>query len=95
MPAYVVTEIEVRDPEGHEAYRQAAPSTLEAFGGKIVAHGGEVAVLEGDGEPKRMVVAEFPDLDAAKRWYASDAYQAAKKLREHTATLRMVAVEGA
>jgi uncharacterized protein (DUF1330 family) len=94
MSAYLIVEIDVHDPEGHEAYKQAGPATLDAFGGKLLVRGGEMAVLEGDWQPKRLVMAEFPDLETAKRWYDSDAYQAAKKLREHTATLRVVAVEG-
>lgn len=93
MPAYLIVEIDVHDPEGHEAYKNAGPATLDAFGAKLIVRGGEMAVLEGDWHPKRIVVAEFPDLDAVKRWYVSDEYQAAKKLREKTATLRMVAVD--
>jgi len=93
MPAYLIVEIDVHDPQGHEAYKKAGPPTLDAFGGKLIVRGGEMAVLEGDWHPTRIVMAEFPDLDAAKRWYASDEYQAAKKLRENTATLRMVAVD--
>ena len=56
--------------------------------------GGELAVLEGEWNPARLVVLEFPDLDSAKRWYESERYQDAKKLREGAASLRMVAVEG-
>jgi uncharacterized protein (DUF1330 family) len=59
-----------------------------------VARGGELAVLEGDWHPSRLVVLEFPNLEAAKRWYESETYQDAKKLREGAARLRMVAVEG-
>jgi uncharacterized protein (DUF1330 family) len=40
------------------------------------------------------VVLEFPDLEAAQRWYDSPAYQDAKRLREGAAKLRMVAVQG-
>jgi uncharacterized protein (DUF1330 family) len=40
------------------------------------------------------VVLEFQDLGAAKRWYQSDTYQEAKKLREGAAHLRAVAVQG-
>ena len=56
--------------------------------------GGETAVLEGDWSPKRLVVVEFDDLEAAKRFYDSPEYQAAMKLREGAASLNMVAVEG-
>jgi uncharacterized protein (DUF1330 family) len=51
-------------------------------------------VLEGDWEPKRLVILEFPDLEAAKRFYASPRYEAAKRLREDAAKLNMVAVQG-
>ena len=54
----------------------------------------ELAVLEGDWDPARLVVLEFPDLEAAKRWYDSPQYQDAKRLREGAANLRMVAVQG-
>jgi uncharacterized protein (DUF1330 family) len=40
------------------------------------------------------VILEFPDLDAAKRWYESPKYEQAKTLREGAAKLRMVAVQG-
>jgi len=40
------------------------------------------------------VVLEFESVTAAERWYESAAYQAAKKLREGGARLRMVAVQG-
>jgi uncharacterized protein (DUF1330 family) len=53
-----------------------------------------MAVLEGEWRPPRMVVLEFADLDAAKRWYESPEYQDAIRLREGAATLQMVAVEG-
>jgi uncharacterized protein (DUF1330 family) len=37
---------------------------------------------------------EFENLEAAKRFYDSPAYEAAKRLREGAADLNMVAVEG-
>ena len=94
MPAYVIVETDVNDPGRYERYRAASPAAVAAGGGRFVVRGGELAVLEGDWSPKRLVVLEFPDLDAAERWYASETYQEAKKLREGAATLRMVAVEG-
>jgi uncharacterized protein (DUF1330 family) len=56
--------------------------------------GGELAVLEGDWNPSRLVMLEFPDLETAKRWYDSPEYQEVRKLRDGAANLRMVAVEG-
>lgn len=94
MPAYVIIETDISDPEQYERYKAASPGAVAAGGGRFVVRGGELAVLEGDWEPKRMVVLEFPDLETAKRWYESEEYGEARKLREGAATLNMVAVEG-
>jgi uncharacterized protein (DUF1330 family) len=94
MPAYVIVETDISDPEQYEQYKAASPGAVTAGGGRFVARGGDLAVLEGDWEPSRLVILEFPDLDAAKAWYASERYQAAKQLREGAASLKMVAVQG-
>ncbi len=94
MPAYVIAEVDIHDPEQYSAYTAAVPETLAASGGRFVARGGELAVLEGDWTPPRLVILEFNDLEAVKRWYESPAYQEAKRLREGAATLRVVAVQG-
>jgi uncharacterized protein (DUF1330 family) len=94
MPAYVIVETEIHDPEQYEQYKAASPAAVAGGGGRFIVRGGELAVLEGEWEPTRLVVLEFEDLDAVKRWYESPEYQAAKKLREGAADLRMVAVQG-
>jgi uncharacterized protein (DUF1330 family) len=94
MPAYVIVETDVRDPDQYERYKAASPGAIAAGGGRFVVRGGEIAVLEGDWHPKRLVVLEFENLDAAKRWYDSPEYQEAKRLRQGAAELHMVAVEG-
>ena len=94
MPAYVIVETDISDPEQYEQYKAASPGAVAAGGGRFVARGGELAVLEGDWNPSRLVILEFEDLDAVKRWYESETYQAAKRLREGAAHLNMVAVEG-
>jgi uncharacterized protein (DUF1330 family) len=94
MPAYVIVETDVTDPEQYEKYKAASPGAVAAGGGRFLARGGELAVLEGDWRPPRLVVLEFEDLAAAKRWYESRSYRQARKLREGAARLRMVAVQG-
>jgi len=94
MPAYVIAETDVHDPEGYERYRAAVPEIIAAFGGRVIARGGDLAVLEGDWHPKRLVLLEFDDLEAARRWYKSPEYQDAKRLRDGAASLNVVAVEG-
>jgi uncharacterized protein (DUF1330 family) len=94
MPAYVVVETDITDPERYEQYKAASPAAIAAGGGRFLVRGGELAVLEGDWQPSRLVVLEFEDLAAAKRWYDSEVYQEARKLRKGAAHLRMVAVQG-
>ena len=94
VPAYIVVETDIHDPEQYELYKRASPAAVAAGGGRFIARGGELAVLEGDWQPRRLVLLEFPDLEAAKRFYESPEYQEAKRLREGAAGLNMVAVEG-
>jgi uncharacterized protein (DUF1330 family) len=94
MPAYVIVETIVTDPDQYERYKEAAPPAIAAYGGRYLARGGEKAVLEGDWDPVRVVILEFPDLETAKRWYASPEYQEAKRLRDGAAQLHVVAVQG-
>jgi uncharacterized protein (DUF1330 family) len=94
VPAYIIVETDIHDPEQYEQYKQAAPGAVAAGGGRFIVRGGELAVLEGDWQPKRLVLLEFPDLEAAKRFYDSSEYQDAKRLREGAAHLNMVAVTG-
>ena len=94
MPAYVIVETDITDPKRYEQYKAASPTAVAAGGGRFIVRGGELVVLEGDWQPSRLVVLEFEDLATAKRWYESEIYQEAKKLREGAAHLRMVAVHG-
>lgn len=56
MPAYIIVEIEILDPVGYEEYKKLAGSTVEKYGGKYIMRGGKTEVLEGDWQPKRIVV---------------------------------------
>jgi uncharacterized protein (DUF1330 family) len=94
MPAYVIVETDIGDPERYEAYKAAAATAVAAAGGTYLARGGELAVFEGDWRPSRLVILEFEDLAAAKRWYESERYQDAKRLRDGAARISMVAVQG-
>ena len=94
MPAYVIAEIDVHDPQQYKHYTDAVPATITNAGGRSLAIGGELAALEGDWHPKRVVMLEFDDLDAAKRWYESSEYQKVKQLRDGAAHVRLIAVQG-
>jgi len=96
MPkAYVIVDMDVTDPERYAAeYVPRSGPAVEAAGGRFLARGGEVTVLEGDVQPNRTVVIEFDSVDAAKAWYGSPAYQEAKAAREGAAVGTFIVVEG-
>jgi uncharacterized protein (DUF1330 family) len=93
MAAYVIAEVEVTNPEGYEAYRTQVPATLEQYGGTYVVRGGSIDSLEGE-SAGRMVILQFEDLAAAKRWYNSLEYQAIVGTRHANSTGRLTLVEG-
>jgi uncharacterized protein (DUF1330 family) len=95
MPAYFIAEIEITDPAGFEEYRQLVPAVIQQYGGRYLVRGGATETLEGDWQPKRVVVLEFPSLEQAKRWYNSEAYRGPKALRLKTTRSKMILVEGA
>jgi uncharacterized protein (DUF1330 family) len=94
MPAYFVAELETTDPAGIEPYRAAVPATLAQYGGRFVVRGGATEPLEGGPEPKRIVILEFADTAAAKRWYNSPEYQKILPMRIANSTGRVFIVEG-
>src|SRR5215218_5852520 len=94
MPAYVIAETDITDPEQYARYMDASPAAIAAGGGRFVVRGGAVDVLEGDWRPPRLVVLEFDDVDAARGWYDSEQYRATRALREGAGHVNMVLVPG-
>jgi uncharacterized protein (DUF1330 family) len=94
MPAYVIAEVEVTNPTGYESYRPLAGASVAQYGGKFVVRGGKAELIEGSQQPARIVVIEFADSVAAKRWYNSPEYQTALKIRLANSTGRVILVEG-
>ena len=94
VKAYVIAEVEVTDPALFEEYRKGVPETVAAFGGRFVVRGGAITRAEGDWNPKRLVILEFPDVASAKAWHASSVYAPLKAMRERSARTRLLIVEG-
>ena len=95
MPAYIVADIQVSDPASYDQYRPLAAASIARSGGRFVVRGGKVDLLEGGPEPERIVVIEFPDAETARRWYRSEEYQSALKIRQSAPHGRVFLVEGA
>lgn len=95
MSAYIIVEIEITDPVGYEEYKKQAAATVHKHGGKYIVRGGTTEVLEGDWNPKRIVVLEFPTMKRAKEWLNCEEYCEPRKMRHRTAKTNMIVVEGA
>jgi uncharacterized protein (DUF1330 family) len=94
MPAYLINRIHVTDPVQYAEYIKATPAAIAQFGGRFLVRGGPTFTLEGPEETGRLVVLEFPTLEAAKGFYHSEVYQQAKALRDGAATAQFVAIDG-
>ena len=90
MPVYLITTIEVHDPEKYQAYVRAGRATVAAFGGKLLAAGVTPEVVEGDWNPSRMALVEFPSREAALAFYNSPEYAGARALRKSCADFNLV-----
>ncbi|HVW50406.1 MAG TPA: DUF1330 domain-containing protein [Trinickia sp.] len=95
MAAYMIFDIEVHDPEQYAEYRKLASPTVAQYGGRYIVRGEQAQALEGEWDPKRVVVLQFDVREQALAWYESAEYGAAKAIRERTATSKAIIVEGA
>ena len=75
------------------AYLEGIDATLKPFGGRFRVHGDRVELLEGDFKGD-LIVIEFPDMQTARDWYASPAYQAILPLRTGHASGAIFLVAG-
>jgi uncharacterized protein (DUF1330 family) len=94
VAAYVVVDIRQTDPERAARYRELSGPSVERHGGRFLARGGGLTVLEGRWEPDRLVIIEFPSSNAAQAWFDSDDYGQARAVREGAGTWQMVVVDG-
>jgi uncharacterized protein (DUF1330 family) len=94
MPAYFIAEIEITNPAGYEPYRAAVPATIAQYGGRYLTRGSDIELIEGGPEPKRVVILEFADSTAVKRWYNSLQYQKILPIRLANSTGRAFIAAG-
>jgi uncharacterized protein (DUF1330 family) len=94
MPkGYVISRVDVTDPDAYARYAAAATKAIAAHGGRPLARGGRHEALEGKARA-RNVILEFDSYDAARAYFHSAEYQAARAMRKGAAEIEMVLVEG-
>jgi uncharacterized protein (DUF1330 family) len=93
-PAYLVAHIEVHDPVAFEEYRTRVVPVIEAFGGRYLVRGGALETMEGAEQRRRLVILEFPSMDAARGFYHSPEYAPVLQKRLSSAASDVILVEG-
>ncbi len=94
MAVYAVVNIRVSDPDRYAEYAEKASATIAHYGGKYLARGGAVEVLEGEWDPKRLVILEFESIERFYEWYNSPEYAPLKQIRSEATVTEYVIVEG-
>ena len=95
MPAYLIADEIITDLEAFEDYKRQVMPTIEAHGGRFLSRGANVELVEAgkDWVPGRMVIIEFPSVDAIRTWYNSDEYAPIRAIRQRSAQSTLVALD--
>lgn len=94
MTAYVVFDVEIRDPGRYQEFMAKVKPALAEAGARYLARGGPHKVYEGDWTPRRIVLLEFPSVEAWEAFYYGPVYQGLKAVRDACSSARLVSVEG-
>jgi uncharacterized protein (DUF1330 family) len=91
---YILAYVDVTDPVQYEQYKVLSTKAMQSHGAEVLVRGGKTEQLEGEWAPTRVVVLKFPSYDAAKVFYDSQEYRAARDARAKAAKMNMIVVEG-
>ena len=94
MPAYLISDVQVRNAEAFQIYRTRAAASIARYGGRYLARGGAIEPLEGSWMPQAIIVVEFPDLEQARTWYRSPEYALALAVRDQALSRNLILVDG-
>jgi uncharacterized protein (DUF1330 family) len=94
MAAYVIFDVDIRDSGRYQDFMTKVKPALAEAGARYLARGGAHKVHEGDWSPRRIVLLEFPSIDAWESFYYGPVYQGLKSVRDECSSARLVSVEG-
>ena len=94
MSAFVVFDVDIHDSARYQDFMTAVKPALAAAGARYLVRGGPHKVYEGDWQPRRIVILEFPSIAAWEAFYNGPVYQGLKTVREECSSARLVCVDG-
>ncbi|TDR32197.1 DUF1330 domain-containing protein [Hydromonas duriensis] len=93
VPAYMIFNVDVTNPEQYDQYRAFSSKAIEEHGAEPLVRGGAQTVLEGHVHP-RTVILKFASVEKAQAFYDSETYKKGRELRKDAAIANIVIVEG-
>lgn len=94
MAAYLISTIDITDPQSYEEYRKLVAPVLQQYGGRFLVRGGTIHHIEGAWQPRRVVVVEFDSVEKAKAFNDAPEYAHAKSIRHRASVSSVIIVEG-
>ena len=94
MAAYMLVDNRVTDQEDFNEYIEKIPQVVAAYGGRFLARGGAIQVVEGDNTPERIVVIEFDSLEQANAYANSPEYAELSVIRNRSTKTSTIIVDG-
>ncbi|MDA9108846.1 DUF1330 domain-containing protein [Woeseiaceae bacterium] len=93
MKALMVIQASITDLEKFKTYSMRAPDVIKQFGGKYVCMRTESEQLEGEQDARKIVISEWPSMDAARKFWHSHEYKEIKELRKDAAIINVYIIE--
>ena len=93
MPALLIATVRVHDSETYRKYTALTPDIVAKYGGRFLVRGADVTTLEGEPFTDRLVVLEYPGMEAAQAMFDSPEYREAVKFRHASSEARFLLVE--
>ena len=94
MSGYVISNIDVKNPEAYKEYIDKVKPIVEKFGGEYLVRAGEYKVIDGEWKYPRTIIIKFSSYEKALEWYNSEEYQPVKPIRLANSVANGIIIEG-
>ena len=94
MSGYVISNIDVKNPEAYKEYIDKVKPIVEKFGGEYLVRAGEYKVIDGEWKYPRTVIIKFSSYEKALEWYNSEEYQPVKPIRLANSVANGIIIQG-
>ena len=94
-PVFYVGEIDVKNVDAYtKEYAPKAQASIRKNGGKILAAGSNITVIEGAPPKGRIAVIQWDSVEQIKAWRNTAEYKEARKIGDKYASFRAFTVAG-